>query len=154
ILVSTLSTHNQIPKLHKPPKRKVPLHQLVREIGDTLWNRSLISLTVAGLFSSVALGLNNGLGVYFGVYFWELKSREISFLAICTGIAAILAVLIAPRIQRTIGKKGGAVLMFLLALVFNNANPALRLLDVLPPNGTVELLCILICQWILGGAAG
>lgn len=154
ILISAAATHHMIPRLHKPPKRVIPLRQLIREVGDTLWNRSLIALTIAGMFAAVARGLNDGLGVYFGVYFWQLKSREISYLAICMAVSTVIAVMLAPHISRALGKKGGVIAMSLLALVINITMPSLRLLDVLPPNGTVELLIYLIMGWIGGGAAG
>lgn len=154
IIASAASTHHEIPRLHKPPKRKIPVRQIISDIGHTLWNRSLIALTVAGMLGAISRGLDGGLGVYFGIYFWEMRSQEISYLAISSAIATLIAVMAAPALGKRLGKKRAVIFMFFATIFINTAPPVLRLLDLAPPNGTPELLALLVTSWVIGGVTG
>lgn len=153
ILFSAAATHHLIPRLHRPPKRHVPVRQLLKEVGDTLWNRSLIALTIAGMFAAVARGLQDGLGVYFGVYFWQLKSAEISLLAVSLAVSTAIAVMLAPYASRALGKKGGVIVMTMAWLVIDMTPYVLRYFDLMPANGTDALRITLFSVWIFRGTA-
>ena len=73
IVLSTLGTASRIPHLTQAPVRKVTLKAMVLEMAQTLNNRAFISAALAMMFIAVAVGARNGLEIYFGLYFWELR---------------------------------------------------------------------------------
>jgi Na+/melibiose symporter-like transporter len=145
ILVSALGTHSAIPYLRQPPARRGrDLRRMLRELRQTLGNRSFLVLFWAAVFSSMALGLTASLTVYFATYFWELTSSEISLTVLVGFPAAALALAIAPRISRAVGKKPAAIAVSLAALTLGPAPIALRLLGLFPPNDSPWLLPLLV----------
>jgi len=145
ILVSSLGTHRNITHLKQPPPRR-PFGFLpaLREMKETLSNRSFLILFISGIFSAMAAGLSAGLNIYFVTYFWELTSIQIFFLVMTGFLSAILAVSFAPRLSARIGKKPAAVAAIFSAILFGPVPIVLRLLGVLPPNGSPLLLLALM----------
>ncbi len=137
IVVSTIGTHARIPYLNQPPPaRKMTLMLVFRELMETLSNRSFISLFIAALFAAVAGGLVSVLSLYFYTYFWEFSDVQTGAIFLGTFIAAIIGFVLAPIVTRTIGKKRGAMIVGLIAFGGAPLPIVLRLLDLLPPNGT------------------
>ena len=81
ILASVFGTASRIPYLAAPPKRAITLKGMATEVFHTLNNRSFISMALASMFVAVAVGARNGLEIYFGLYFWELRQSELATLA-------------------------------------------------------------------------
>jgi len=77
-------------------------------------------------------------------YFWELTSIQIFFLIMTGFLAAVLAVSFAPRLSAWIGKKPAAITVTFSAILFGPVPIVLRLLGVLPPNGSPSLLFALM----------
>ncbi len=145
ILVSSLGTHRNIPHLKQPPpKRPFGVMPALREMKETLSNRSFMILFVSGIFSAMAAGLSAGLNIYFVTYFWELTSIQIFFVVMTGFLSAVLALVFAPRLSARIGKKPAAVTVIFSAILFGPVPIVLRLLDVLPPNGSPPLLLALM----------
>ena len=145
ILVSSLGTHRNIPNLKQPPpKRPFGVTPALREMKETLSNRSFLVLFVSGVFSAMAAGLSAGLNIYFVTYFWELTSIQIFFVVMTGFLSAALALSFAPRLSAWLGKKPAAVTVIFSAILFGPVPIALRLLDVLPPNGSPLLLIALM----------
>jgi Na+/melibiose symporter-like transporter len=116
----------------------------IREMKETLSNRSFLVLFVSGVFSAMAAGLSAGLNIYFVTYFWELTSIQIFFVVMTGFLSAVLALSFAPRLSARIGKKPAAVTVIFSAILFGPVPIVLRLLDVLPPNGSPWLLLALM----------
>jgi Na+/melibiose symporter-like transporter len=145
ILVSAVGTHAYIPYLQRPPERRhMGLGGAFRELIETLTNRSFLALFAAGVFGSMAAGLNAALGIYFNTYFWEFTSSQISVFVIAMFAAAILAGVTAPPLSRALGKKRAAIGVSLSALVLGPLPIVLRLMGLLPPNGDPRLLWVLL----------
>jgi Na+/melibiose symporter-like transporter len=145
ILVSSVGTHSYIPYLQPPPERKHSgLGGAFRELVETLTNRSFLALFCAGIFGSMAAGLNAALGIYFNTYFWELTSSQISVFVVALFLAAILAGATAPPLSRAFGKKRAAIGVSLAAVVLGPLPIVLRLAGLFPPNGSPSLLWILL----------
>jgi Na+/melibiose symporter-like transporter len=145
ILVSSVGTHSYIPYLQPPPERKhAGLGGAFRELVETLTNRSFLALFCAGIFGSMAAGLNAALGIYFNTYFWELTSSQISVFVVALFLAAILAGATAPPLSRAFGKKRAAIGVSLGAVVLGPLPIVLRLAGLFPPNGSPSLLWILL----------
>jgi glycoside/pentoside/hexuronide:cation symporter, GPH family len=137
IMISALGTHSRIKHLNPPPpKRTMTMGRVFKEIFETLSERAFASLFIANLFGAVATGLAGGLTFYFLVYFWGFSSIQQGYITLGTFLAALIGFVLAPIITRTIGKKRGAMIIGLVAFLGAPVPIVLRLLDILPPNGT------------------
>jgi len=143
ILVSAMGTHHHIPRLAAPPVRKAKLGQLLREIGGTLSNRSLVVVMASGLCSGVATGMTNALSQYFYIEFWGLTAKHISYLALAAVLASIAGVAIVGPTSRAFGKKRAMIGLFSVATVTAALPILLRLLGLMPPNGSPWVFAIL-----------
>ncbi|MDP1617503.1 MFS transporter [Phenylobacterium sp.] len=146
ILASTAGTHSRIPYLVQPPTRKITLKAMTREVLHTLNNRAFVIATLTGMFIAVAAGSKNGLEIYFALYFWELTQSQLAILTTVGVAGSLCGVVVAPHIARAMGKKHGAILMFASALAVGITPIALRLVGVMPPNGTDLLFWILLTE--------
>lgn len=148
ILISAISTHRRIPWLHRAPERKLTPRLLVRELGETLANRSLWLANAAGLFTAIATGMVGGLATYFQIYFWELTPLQLSYLPIAGMAAALIGIFGGPWLTRTFGKRQAAIGMFAALIIASIAAVSLRLMGLLPPNGSPAIVAIQIAETI------
>ena len=144
ILISAIGTHPQIPHLKQPPP-KLPFDapRIAREMKETLSNHSFLVLFISAIFAAMAAGLSTSLNIYFGTYFWELTPRQLGILALGPFFSSAVALVAAPRISMTIGKKRGTLLIFGLATVGAPLPIALRLVNLMPSNNSPALLPVL-----------
>ncbi len=150
ILVSCLGTHSRIIHLKPaPPPRRMTLGLVFREIFETLAERSFISLFVAAIFGAIASGLVSGLSLYFFTYFWEFTDVQTGLIFLGTFVAAAIGLILAPVVTRTIGKKRGAMVVGLIGFLGAPMPIMLRLIDVLPPNGTAFTFWFVVITNIL-----
>lgn len=158
ILISVFGTASRIPYLTQAPVRKITLGAMVREMLQTLNNRAFLSAALAMMFIAVAVGARNGLEIYFGLYFWELKQSQLAGLATMSVIGGFLGVGLAPIVGRVFGKKYGVIAVFATAILVHITPVSLRLLDLAPANGTTALLWLLYGEEIINatfaGATG
>ena len=154
ILVATRSTHSRIPWLRDPPSQAASPLGLLRDAVATLKDRSFWVLTASGTFAATAGGVLSGLSTYFNVYFWELGARELSYLVTAGLVASAGALVVAPPLFARLGKKNGAIVLFAAAFLANTAPVALRLLGLLPENGSSLIVWLLIGEALLSGAIG
>ena len=137
ILVSAAGTHKQIPHLKQPPPpRKITLKTVFKEIFETLANRSFVALFAGALLGAVATGFAAALSFYFYTYFWEFSSIETGIITMGVFLAAVIGFVLAPIVTRRMGKKRGAMIIGLVAFVGAPLPIFLRLIGVLPENGT------------------
>ncbi len=154
ILVATRSTHRRIPWLRDPPSQAASPFGLLQDAFATLKDRSFWVLTASGTFAATAGGVLSGLSTYFNVYFWELDARELSYLVTAGLVASVGALVVAPPLFARLGKKTGAIVLFVAAFLANTAPVVLRLLGLLPENGSSVILWLLIAEALLSGAIG
>lgn len=119
ILISTAGTHKFVPWLRKPVSLVGrTLSQTVREMKESLSNRSFLVITCVGLFAAVAQGASFSLAFYFSTYFWELSSTWTAVLVCDSFIASGIALFAAPMMSKHSGKKiSGSILLGLSVLV-------------------------------------
>ncbi len=152
ILISSRGTHHQIPYLRQPPSRKITFAGMAKEVAHTLNNRSFVVLTVSGMFMSISLGLKGALELYFSLYFWGLTQSQLSALTIAGMIASVSGVSLASFVSKRMGKRNGAITMFAGAVVALVLPILLRLMGLMPPNGSTALFVILFIDVIANGA--
>ncbi|HXQ11181.1 MAG TPA: MFS transporter [Caulobacteraceae bacterium] len=151
ILGSSYATHRFIPFLRVEPKRQMTAGQTAREIWETVGNPSLVAVMAAGLLSGIAGGMAASLSLFMSFYFWGLSSRVIGVMGIFGLPAAILGVVLAPWISRTLDKKRTMLTVFVLAIFSGVVPVALRLAGVLPPNGSPWIPVILVADSFVSG---
>lgn len=141
MLISTVGTHEHIPRLRRPPARHaLGIGGIFRHLVETLSNRSFLALFCAGVFAAIGVGLSSALTIYVNTYFWELTSAQLSVLTLPLFLSAFLAVVVAPALSVRLGKKRAAVAVSISALLVGPAPITLRLLGLFPPNDTPMLL--------------
>jgi len=145
ILVTSVGTHRHIPNFKPPsPKAAMSLKRVFSEIYQTLANRSFLALFLAALFGAVAAGLSAGVSFYMSGYFWEFSTDQISVISLSIIISAFAALFMAPLISRRKGKKRGAILVGIIAFTIAPAPVVLRLLGLMPENGSPLLFPIVL----------
>ena len=147
IWYSAYGTQKEVPFLLQPAPRPQsnPITRLFRDLREALRNRSFLWLFSGVLIIYAMVGVNEVLNLYMFEYFWDLVAREMLQLQL-VGIFGLLigAFLTAPLVRRT-GKRFGVLLGAIVWAVCQVLPVVMRLLDMLPANGTEELV------WILTG---
>jgi Na+/melibiose symporter-like transporter len=152
IVVSAAGTHHYIPRLHRPPVRKVDFGNSLRDIVATLKNRNLGVALTAWLIAGLSFGLYGGLALYFYTFFWDLRASQIGVLALVNLVASLVGAFIAAGLSRAIGKKRACMGMFFACVAAIQAPILLRLLGAFPSNGSALLMPILIFVQLISGA--
>lgn len=152
IIISTVGTQNQIPYLRKAPTRQITFKAMAKEVAATLNNKAFVVATLTGMFIAVAAGARNGLEIYFGLYFWELKQSQLALITIVSVVGAAIGVTLAPQVAKRMGKKHGAIIMFASALAVGVSPVVFRLLGLMPPNGTDALFYLLVVETLVNTA--
>ncbi|MEE4239716.1 MAG: MFS transporter [Anderseniella sp.] len=141
ILVSSIGTHNRIPTLKSPPpKRPFNARQTANELKQTLSNRSFLALMGATVFGSTASGLNLSSANFLFTLFWEFTSEQIGLMNMFLIVSVFIAVIIAPRLSRRIGKKKAAIFFWFTAASLAPLPYLLRVMGLFPDNGSPALL--------------
>ncbi|WP_300541829.1 MFS transporter [Maricaulis sp.] len=141
VLVSTVGTHHRIKYLRQlpAPEARNPLQTLML-MGKTFSHRGFLAILSFGVLKYTAIGMSSALTLYFGSLFWELDSRQLSILALDAALAATLALMVAPRVSKFLGKRNAAFVLAVTAILFAIAPYVLRLLGSFIPNGSPWLL--------------
>ncbi len=154
---SAKNTTSSLPSLHHvriylrspPPKQKITIARIFRELFETLANRSFFALFLAALFGAIATGIAAGLAYYLNTFFWGFTTDQIGVISISVVISAVLAFTISPYISRRYGKKKGAIGVGIVAFSTTPLPVFLRLIDVLPANGDPMLFPIIVTMTVL-----
>lgn len=151
ILISSLGTHRRIQRLSHPPVRQTSFNEAMREVFGTLGNVSLVVVMLSGLCSGVATGMSNTLSQYFYIELWGLTPAQISYLAMAGAGASIASIVAAGPVSRAFGKKQAMLGLFSVYLVLANMPLLLKLLGLMPPNGSPWVFRILLADAFLAG---
>lgn len=150
ILVCALGTHSQIPRLLKVTSiRKNSLRAIYTELWETLATRSMAAILLATVFGAIASGLSSGLSFYLSTFFWGFSSQQISLLTVCLLLSALGSFVLAPALSIRFGKKRGAFVVGLAAILLAPAPVLLRLLGLMPENGHPLLFPVILVLQIV-----
>lgn len=145
IMISALGTHHYIPKLRQPPpKREMTLKKIFKEIYQTVASGSFFALFSASLIAFTASGLVAGLVFYFTTYFWGFSPGQIGAITFGVFLSAFIGGALAPIVTRKLGKKRGALIVGSVAFIGLPLPIFLRLIDVLPENGSTAIFWIVL----------
>jgi Na+/melibiose symporter-like transporter len=143
ILLSSAVTHRYIRTLWRAPVRQQSLPAALREMAATLGNPSLVVVIGAGLLSGISTGISSTLGLFMSYYFWDLTPQVSSWINAASVPSFFTGVFLAPILSRRYGKKRTTIVLFALAILSGVVPPVLRLLGLLPPNGSLWIPVIL-----------
>ena len=150
IMASSLGTHSFIPHLKQaPPKSKISISRIYKDIFETLWNRSFVALFAAALFGAIGTGIATGLSHYINSFFWGFSTVQLGQISLSVVLSAIIALLITPAISKRFGKKNTAITLGLLAFTILPATIVLRLFDLMPDNGDPVLFPMMLIITII-----
>jgi len=145
IVVSSLGTHGQIKYLRAPPaKRRMSFGMVFREIFETLSEPSFLALFIATLFGAVAAGMSSALTFLMLSYFWGFSGSQIFMWTLLVFISALIGLLVAPRIVKSLGKKRSVIILGVIAYTMAPAPVILRLVGLMPENGDPALFPIVV----------
>lgn len=145
VAVCAGGTHRHIKHLKAPPlARNLTLGRIFSEIFETVSNKSFRALFLATLFGLLATGISATLNQYINTIFWGFAPKQIAGLTVGVYISAVLALFLAPLAGKLFGKKRSAILIGILAFTIAPLPVILRLLGLLPPNGTEALYTIIL----------
>ena len=145
IYVSAIGTHKHIPYLRKPPtSTPFSFTKTKKEMKETLSNRSFFALFVSALLQAVAAGVSTSLSIYFSRHFWELTTTQIGYMNLPYFFSAFIALMLAPKVSRWLGKKKGGMTILGLAFAMAPMPFILRVFGLFPENGTDTLFWTLV----------
>ena len=145
VLATTELTRREIPYLLQP-SAKTPSFSVLRvwrDVSSTFVNRDFMLLFCGALLYAGISGTTDTLGIYVQTYFWGLAPEQLQWFSLALSGSFIAFATLGPT-QRFLDKKPVLLLSFTLLMVDGIAVIALRLLHMLPANGTPTLLWILI----------
>lgn len=135
ILISSVATHRFIPWLRTASVGKRTASAQLREIGITLRNRAFFTMAGSGSLVYLVAGITQGLTIYIGLFFWGFGQGQLASMAGLIAIAAMSGAAAAGPMSRLIGKKGAALLGYMVGATAELTPYLLRLNGLMPENG-------------------
>jgi Na+/melibiose symporter-like transporter len=123
--------------------KRVRPSELFFEIRRALGSPNYRAAVVGGLLTAVGFGLMENMGNYMNLYFWGFKAQELAVFIVVIAVASIFVLVGSPRLAGRFGKGRVAMASAALAGCMTPTMVGLRVLGVLPPAGSKELLGIL-----------
>jgi GPH family glycoside/pentoside/hexuronide:cation symporter len=151
ILICSLGTHSQIPKLSKAPTDKWSLRALRRDVVQTLGNRSFAALAAGGVLAAAGYGMSQALDIYWQLYFYRLSQNQILMLSVSSVVTTVISAGLATRLSRWFGKRNAAVGLTLISLTCSLTPLGLGLAGV--AGGPHNLFPVLLPLHAVGAGA-
>lgn len=154
ILVSAIGTHREIKRLRAPPHEQLSMGRFWSEMLGAMANRSFLMILSSFVFLATAIGLGFAISLYFATYFWEFSSAQIGGFVFSSLFAAVIAFAVAPRVAERFEKKPAALLLIPVTMLIAVSPMVLRLLGLMPANGTTLLYVWIFLTNVATVAAG
>ncbi|MCC7268146.1 MAG: MFS transporter, partial [Caulobacteraceae bacterium] len=154
ILVSAAGTHGHIKRLSRPPERTISTAEAIREVLQTLGNRSLLVVMASGLLGGISGGMSSALSQYFYLEFWGLRTDHLSYLAMAGVAASVSAVMIGPPASRWLGKRNAMIALFTVSATTSALPLGAALFGLMPSDGSSLVLTILLADTFVATTLG
>lgn len=154
-VLTTWLTLDQIKYLPQPrdDHRRLSFSALWEELCLAFGNRDFRILFVAVLASGVISGTNKSMEIYMMTYFWGFTGESLRWLSLAF-IGGLIAFLTVVPLQKAIDKKHLLIGCSVGVIVITATPVTLRLLGLLPPNGSEELLVAIVLMTTALGYLG
>lgn len=145
IFISAWFTRDRIATLRPPPANmpRFSLLELWREIFACMQNQNYRNLLIGLIFISVALGTRETIASHMSLYFWELPAAKIKVFGLASPPGFILAFFLTAWLHNRFDKRNTLVGAICLLIFAANTPIALRLLHLMPENGSPKLIPVL-----------
>jgi glycoside/pentoside/hexuronide:cation symporter, GPH family len=153
VLCSALGQHSRIARQSPISRPAHSLKQAFSEMRATLSNRAFLWLISAALFGLINQGITFALSNYLLVYLWQIERIEMLYYALILFASVVVAFVFLPPISNKFGKKGGTILLAMLALAINSALYGCWLLDLVPGGHTNPSSLFMFCFVIFSNSA-
>jgi GPH family glycoside/pentoside/hexuronide:cation symporter len=107
-------------------------------------NPNYTFLMIGFFLLMISVGLSDTLSVFVATYFWELKPEQIKWFGLMAVPAIIIGATASPGLMRKFDRKPVLIGGLLGLLIIGPTPLVLRLFDLMPANGSPNLLPILI----------
>ena len=151
IYASSLGTLGRVPYLSSPPENlaRMSLGGFYRELMGVFKNPNYAVLLIGFFLLMISIGLSETLGIFIATYYWELKPEQIKWFGLVVIPAVIIGASASPVLMRKFDRKP-VLLAGLLGIVVLTQLPIdLRLLGLMPANGSDLLLPLLLANSFL-----
>ena len=147
-----MGTKHTIPYLPKAPEnqKKVDLSRSFKAFAQAIKLGPFRIIFTVQIMTMIAGGAGATFMLYLGSYFFELSTAEISLLTLTIVVGLVPASIIAPVLSKRIDKMPSLVTCLLVATAFSFSPIYLRLLGVLPENGSPLIMPILFATYVVG----
>ena len=147
-----LGTKHTIPYLPQAPEnqKKVDFSRSFKAFAEAIKLRPFRIIFTVQIMTMIAGGAGATFMLYIGSYFFELSTAEISLLTLTIIVGLIPASIIAPVLSKRIDKMPSLVACLLVATVFSFSPIYLRLLGVMPENGSPLIMPLLFATYVVG----
>jgi GPH family glycoside/pentoside/hexuronide:cation symporter len=155
VLLTTELTRREIPYLLQPVNAtpRFSFLRVWRDVSSTFINRDFLILFIGALTTAGVTGTTDTLGIYVQTYFWGLAPEQLQWFSFSI-LGAILAFAALGLLGRLFDKKAVLLWTFAVLMIDGVGVIGLRLLHLLPPNGSTILLVILIVNEIFRAFLG
>jgi Na+/melibiose symporter-like transporter len=155
VLGCTLATAKQIPWLHKHTRgerhRAMPFgHAAWTNLKALARNPSYVSICVCWLILAVSGGILGVVSTYTFLYALGMNTEQLSIRSLMILPGSFLAVPIAAFLVRWLDKKYTVIATIATTTTLLSTPFAMRLLGLLPPNGSEALAWTFFVFWALG----
>ncbi len=152
ILLSAWGTRSRIPHLPKAPDRVAGI-DLRRDVLDAWSNASFRALFIGMALVAVSIGIVQTLNMHLNVFFWELGSNVIAFLAAAILMGWPVGILLAQPAHRRFDKKATIISAALVSAIAGNVAVISELLGIFPARDSGLFIPLLFSLLFVGGAA-
>lgn len=148
IMLSAYGTKSRIPFLSAPPvsQSKMGMLQFYKDLLGAFANKNYAILIVGFFFFMLSVGLNETYSVFVNTYFWELETKQIRWFGLAIAPAVLVGAILAPHIMRVFDRKPALIGALIGIAIFVQLPIDLRLLGLMPENGSPQLLPLLLAS--------
>ena len=144
-----------MPKAEFKTQERLGPTRLYKEIRTAFQNPSYRVLVGGLFFAVIMLGIESTFMVYMYVHFWEMPTEKMRWFGPASLLALPLSVAMAPLLTKHLDKKRSLITLSAIIIINTNIMICLRLFtDLLPANGSDQLLMLLLAFGFIGGLCG
>lgn len=122
--------------------KQMKLRELPGQIKVAFESQAYRATIFTGLSIYVGFGVLENMTNYINTFFWGFTSEQIFVFILVIFVASMGVLVFAPRLAARYGKRQVGIVAGLLIGLGTPVTVSLKLLDVLPPNGSQQLLLI------------
>jgi glycoside/pentoside/hexuronide:cation symporter, GPH family len=124
---------------------------IFKNLLETYSNPSIRAALASAIFFAAGVGLTQALWVYFLSFFWAMPASAVNAVQIAYLCASLVAMWLLPSLARGRDKRALAIRLSIAFWIWDVAPIALRLVGLMPANGTDALIWTLCFHGFVDG---